>query len=217
MTKEVELRSLDEIRLTEEQYHCFCKVADHTKYAGKSFVKDTTFACPSWQQLVENLDLNPYFVWPTISGWLGGLKLGLQELKCPRASQLYSDIHKAYEYCQCVHEAQQSCRLQRRHDNIRVVCLVYFISLGGGLFQVSLNPPAGKKSSDLNLSHAWHRWSISGKELNMLPDKRDEVFQSKVRKLAVEAEQVNRIGQAWPTQLPTMDHLIESIPCDSEG
>lgn len=208
------LRSLDEIHLTEEQYLCFSKMTQCTKYVGKSFVN---FAYPSWQQLIENSDAHPYFIWPTINGWLGALNLGLKELKCPGAAQLYSDIRQAYEHCQSVHEAQQTCRLQRRHDNIRVMCFVYFISLGEGLFQVSLNPPAGKKSSELNLSHVWQRWSSSVKEMNTVPTKRDSIFQSKVRKLAVEAEQVNRVGQAWSSQLPTMDHLIQSIPCDSEG
>ena len=213
----MELRSLDKIHLTEEQYLCFSKIAEHTKYVGKNFVKDSTFAYPKWQQLMENFNSHPYFVWPTINGWLGALKLGLKELKCPMAFQLYNDIQRAYEYCQSVYKAQQLCRLQRRHDNIRVLCFVYFISLGEGLFQVTLNPPAGKKSSDLNLSHVWHRWSTTVKELNMVPSKRDEIYQLKVRKLAVEAEQVNRVGQVWPTQLPTMDHLIQSIPCDNEG
>lgn len=212
----MELRSLDKIHLTEEQYLCFCKIAEHSKYVGRSFVKDSTFAYPKWQHLMENINSHPYFVWPTISGWLGPLKLGLQELKCPMAFQLYNNIQKAYEYCRSVYNAQQKCRLRRRHDNIRVVCLVYFISFGEGLFQVSLNPPAGKKSSDMNLSHAWHRWLGTVKELNMQPGRRDEVYRSKVRKLAVEAKQVNRVGKAWPTQLPTMNHMIQSIPCDDE-
>ena len=211
------VRSLDKIHLTEEQYLCFSKVAKNSKYAGKSFVEDATFTYPSWRQLIENSDSHPYFVWSTISGWLGALKPGLKELECPGACQLYSDIQEAYEYCQSVREAHQMCRLQRRHDNIRVMCFVYFISLGGGLFQVSLNPPAGKKSSDLNLSRVWQRWSISVKEHNTLPSRRDSIFQSKVGKLAMEAEQVNRVGQAWSTQLPTMDQVIQSIPCDSEG
>lgn len=211
------LRSLDKIHLTEKQYLCFSKVAEDTKYAGKSFVEDTSFAYPSWQQLMEDVTSHPYFIWPTINGWLGALNQGLKELKCPEACQLYSEIHNAYEYCQSVHGAQQMCRLQRRHDNIRVMCFVYFISLGEGLFQVSLNPPVGKNSIDLNLSHVWHRWSKNAKELNTVPSKRDDIFQSKVRKLAMEADQVNRVGLAWSTQLPTVDHLIQSIPSDDEG
>lgn len=213
----MELRSLDKIHLTEEQYLCFAKIAANSKYAGKSFVEDTSFAYPTWQQLVANFDSHPYFVWPTINGWLGALRLGLNELKCPGACQLYSDIQKAYEHCQGVYESQQVCRLQRRHDNIRVMCFVYFISLGEGLFQVSLGPPTRKKSSDMNLSHVWHRWSVSAKELNMAPDRRDDIFQSKVTKLAMEAEQVNRVGPAWPMQLPTMDQLVQSIPCENES
>ena len=211
------LRSLDKIHLTEKQYLCFSKVAEHPKYAGKGFVEDASFAYPTWQQLIENADTHPYFVWPTINGWLGALNQGLKELKCPEARQLYSEIHKAYEYCQSVHEAQQMCRLQRRHDSIRVMCFIYFISLGEGLFKVSLNPPVGKSSTDLNLSHVWHRWSSSAKELNTMSNKRDDVFQSKVKRLAMEAEQVNRVGLAWQTQLPSEDHLIESIPSDGEG
>ena len=211
------LRSLDKIHLNEKQYLCFSKVAKNSKYAGKSFVEDASVAYPSWQQLMENIDSHPYFIWPSINGWLGALNQGLKETKCPEAYQLYSDILKAYEHCHGVRKAEQTCRSQRRHDSMRVMCFVYFISLGEGLFQVSLNPPASKKSSDMNLSRVWHRWSVSAKELNMMPNKRDEIFQSKVRKLAMEAGQVNRVGQAWPTQLPTMDHLIPSIPCDSEG
>lgn len=180
-------------------------------------MEDSRYACPSWQQLIKNTNSPTYFVWPTISGWLGSLKLGLLKVKCPDACQLYSDIHEAYEHCQSMRDAHQKCRSQRRHDNIRVKCFVYFISLGKGLFQVSLNPPAGKKSSDLNLCHAWHRWSVTAKELNTVAIKRDGIFKSKVRKLAVEAGQVNRIGQIWATRLPNVDHLLQSIPCHCKG
>jgi len=213
------VRSLDDkIHLTKKQYLCFSKVAKYSRYAGKSFVGDNTFAYPSWQRLIKKSDSqHSYFVWPTINGWLGALKLGLKELECPGACQLYSDIQEAYGHCRDVYETQQKCRLQRRNDNTRVMCFVYFISLGDGLFKVSLNPPAGKKSSSLNLSYVWQKWSAGAKELYTVPNRRDSIFQSKVRKLAMEAEQVNRVGQMWSTQLPTVDQLIESIPCDSEG
>lgn len=204
------LRSSDKIHLSEEQYLCFSKIAKHSKYAGKTFTENTASAYPSWQQLMENSHSHPYFIWPTINGWLGPLKLGLKELKCPGVCELYSDIEKAYEHCQSMRQAQQTCRWIRRDEDARVMCYVYFVSLGEGLFQVSFNPPAGKKPSDLK------RWSIRAMKVNDT-DKRNAFYQLKVKKRAMEAKQVNRVGQTWNTQLLTMDQLVKSIPTDNKS
>ncbi|XP_065920136.1 uncharacterized protein [Dysidea avara] len=209
---------MDNIHLTEEQFHCFSQLAKNPKYAGKGFVEDTTFKYPSWEELVTESVTNcrPYFVWCSIGGWLGALKLGLDELQCPEAQQLYSSIQQAFNHCLSVREAQQSFRYQRRNDSNRVISFIYFMSLGKGMFQIRLDSPDERTSSDLHLSCVHRRWGANMKELNSRPDLRDGIFQSKVEKLTAEAKQVNRVGPAWSKQLPSMAHLVQLIRCEEK-
>ena len=217
--KEIGNEVMDKIHLTEEQFHCFSQLAKNPKYAGKGFVEDSTFKYPSWEELMmaeSGTNCHPYFVWCSIGGWLGALKLGLDELRCPEAQQLYTNIQQAFHYCLSVREAQQSFRYQRRNDNNRVISFIYFISLGKGLFQISLDSPDERISSDLHLSCVHRRWGANMKELNSRPKLRDVIFQLKVEKLAAEAKQVNRVGPTWSKQLPSVAHLIHLIQCEEQ-
>jgi len=217
--KEIGDEVMDKIHLTEEQFHCFSQLAKNSKYAGKGFVEDSTFEYPSWEELMmteSGTNCHPYFVWCSIGGWLGALKLGLNELQCPEARQLYCSIQQAFNHCLSVRKAQQSFRYQRRNDNNRVINFIYFISLGKGLFQLNLDSPNERTSSDLHLSRVHRRWGANMKELNSKPELRDVIFQSKVGKLAAEAKQVNRVGPTWSKQLPSVDHLIQLIQCEEQ-
>ena len=181
--------------------------------------KGASFKYPSWEELMSaDLPTNhhSYFIWCSIGGWLGALRLGLDELQCPEAQQLYTGVQQAFNYCLRMREAQQSFRYQRRNDNNRVITFIYFVSLGEGLFQVTLNCPGERTSSDVHLSCVHRRWGTNMKELNSRPDLRDSIFQLKVEKLAAEAQQVNRVGPAWCRQLPSIAHLSQLIPCEEQ-